>query len=126
MLGQLSREKVLDVIGQAKLLIMPSIWYETFGRTMVEAFSRGTPVLASRLGAMNEIITDGRTGLLFSPGDAGDLAAKATALLNDSSRLEQMRDATRRDYENRFSADGNYEILTGIYREAIAARNAGS
>ena len=120
-LGQLSAQEVLEVIGRAKLLVMPSLWYETFGRVIIEAFSRGTPVLASRLGAMSEIVTDGETGVLFEPGSSHDLVAQAVALFDNQNRLLKMGECARRDFELRFSADRNYEILMGIYVAAGAA-----
>ncbi len=118
-LGRKSRDEVLEIVGKAAFLIMPSIWYETFGRTMMEAFAKGTPVLASRLGAMGEVVEDARTGLHFTPGDAADLAAKAAQLLDDPSRLAAMRHAARRDYETKYTADRNYEMLLEIYEQAI-------
>ena len=55
--GEQSHERALELIGHARLLVMPSVWYETFGRTLIEAFAKGTPVLASRMGAMCEIVS---------------------------------------------------------------------
>ena len=74
---------------------MPSIWYETFGRTIIEADAKGTPVVASRLGAMAELVDEGRTGLLFEPGNAAHMAAKVGCLLDDPARLAGMRVAAR-------------------------------
>lgn len=119
-LGQLSAQETLDVIGGATLLVMPSNWYETFGRVIIEAFSRATPVLASRLGAMSEIVTDGKTGALFEAGNASDLADKAMSLLNDPDRLGQMREWAVQDYRARFSPDRNYELLMQLYADAGA------
>src|SRR5207248_11750079 len=98
-LGRRPLSELLDVIGGAACLVMPSVWYETFGRTIIEAYAKGTPVLASRLGAMAELVDDGRTGLLFEPGNAGDLAARADDLLADPGRLARMRQAAREEYE---------------------------
>lgn len=118
-LGRKSRAEVLKIVGEALFLVMPSIWYETFGRTMMEAFAKGTPVLASRLGAMGEVVKDGHTGLHFNPGDADDLAAKAQLLLDDPARLADMRLAARREYEAKYTAERNYELLMGIYNRAL-------
>ena len=65
------------------MLIFPSKWYETFGRVAIEAYAKGTPVVASIFGAMAEIIRPGRTGMLFEPGNAQDLTAKVNDLLSD-------------------------------------------
>lgn len=72
-LGRRREEDTYALMAEAQALILPSEWYETFGRVAVEAFACGTPVIASRLGAMAEIVEDGVTGLLFTPGDAEDL-----------------------------------------------------
>ena len=82
-LGSRSLTEVLTLVGDATMLVMPSIWYETFGRTIIEAYACGTPVIASNLGAMAELVVDGETGLLFAPGDADDLAAKVRSLASD-------------------------------------------
>ncbi len=121
-LGARPLAETLAIIGQAKLLVMPSVWYETFGRTIIEAFSAGIPVIASNLGAMAELVADGRTGLVFEPGNAGDLAAKVRAILGDPERLATMRGAARREFEIRYTAEANYQLLLRIYLQALASR----
>ena len=74
--GRKSHDETLAAIRSARLLIFPSQWYECFPVTLVEAFACGVPVVASRLGAMAEIIEDRHTGILFNPGDPADLAQK--------------------------------------------------
>lgn len=118
-LGRRSPEEVLDIVGAAACLVMPSTWYETFGRTIVEAFSRGTPVVAARIGALTELVDEGRTGLLFKPGDAADLASKVERLLADPAGLERRRQAAREEYERKYTADVNYRLLLAIYEQAL-------
>ncbi len=118
-LGQLSLRETLKVIGDAGVLVMPSVWYETFGRTVIEAFACGTPVIASRLGAMAELVTDGVTGLHFDAGDAKDCAAKVASLLADKSALASMRQKTRMEYETKFTGIINYQNLVAIYEQVI-------
>ncbi len=72
-LGQLSHRPTLTVMKQSRLLIMPSESYEVFPLTIAEAFACGVPVLVSKMGAMEEIVEEGRTGLHFRPGDPDDL-----------------------------------------------------
>jgi glycosyltransferase involved in cell wall biosynthesis len=123
LLGHRALPEVLDLIGAARLLVMPSIWYETFGRTIIEAFARGTPVVASNLGAMAELVEDGVTGLRFTAGSANDLAEKVTTVWNHPL-LDAMRRACRREYELRYTADRNYEMLIDLYERAGAQREA--
>nr|MCU0717466.1 glycosyltransferase family 4 protein [Pirellula sp.] len=72
--GRLSTQNVTQHLVNARVLIMPSICFETFGRTMAEAFAQGIPVIASRLGTMIELVDNGRNGFLFEPGNANELA----------------------------------------------------
>ena len=117
-LGRRSLQEVLDVLGKADCLVMPSISYETFGRTIIEAYAKGTPVVASRLGAMAELVHDGRTGALFEPASPEDLGLTVHRLLDDPERLRAMRSAARREYEEKFTAETNYQRLMAIYQEA--------
>jgi glycosyltransferase involved in cell wall biosynthesis len=120
-LGALPLDKVYALIGAAALLVAPSRCYENFPRVLVEAFAKGTPVLASRMGAMAEIVDEGRTGSLFRPGDPDDLAAKAQALFADPARLPTMRAAARGEFERRFTDAVNHGRLMTIYEQALAA-----
>jgi glycosyltransferase involved in cell wall biosynthesis len=119
--GYLRQEEVNRAMRRAALLVMPSEWYEGFPLTIVEAFASGLPVVASRLGSMAEIVEDGRTGLHFTAGDARDLAEKVTWLVTHSQERLRMGTAARTVYEERYTPEANYEMLMGIYGEAINA-----
>jgi glycosyltransferase involved in cell wall biosynthesis len=121
-LGNVPLGAVYALIGEATFLILPSECYETFARVAVEAFAKGTPVIASQLGAMAEIVDDGRTGLHFRPGDSVDLAAKVRRLLADPRRLVGMRQAARQEFRQNFTADSNHKILMAIYERALNGR----
>jgi glycosyltransferase involved in cell wall biosynthesis len=122
-LGRQPLPEVLRIIGAAQAMVVASLWYEGHPRVVVEACAKGTPVIASRIGALAEIIVDGRTGLLFRPGDSVDLAAKISQLLNCQD-LTAMREAARARFEAQYSADGNFEALMSSYKVAIAKRDA--
>jgi len=115
-LGFQPLDEVCRLLSKAECLVMPSIWYETFGRTIVEAFAAGTPVVVSDLGAMRELVTEGKTGFVFKPGDASDLAEKVQMLMDDPRFKREMRDAAREEYEQKFTAKANYTQLMEIYR----------
>jgi glycosyltransferase involved in cell wall biosynthesis len=100
---------------------MPSIWYENFPRTLVEAFACGLPVIASRLGAMAELVRDGCTGLLFEPGDAADLAAKLRWARDNAVAMRRMGENARAEYEAKYTPEKNYQQLMTIYQDAIGA-----
>ena len=124
-LGRRTRSDVINLVRGARFLVFPSEWYEGFPVTIAEAFAAGTPVIAARLGGMAEIVSDNRTGLHFEAGDAADLVAKASELWRRPEDAEIMGQNARREYESRFSAPKNYEMLVDIYRAAIARGVAG-
>lgn len=118
-LGLRDHGDVLRLIGEAKLLVFPSIWHETFGRCMIEAFAAGTPVIATDMAPMHELVKDRVTGLLFERSNAIDLAKQVGLLLEDSALRESLRRAGRLEYEQRYSAATNFDQLMEIYQEVV-------
>jgi len=118
-LGVLPAEAVRLEMRKSIALVLSSICYESFPRTLVEAYGCGLPVIASRIGALAELVEDGVTGLLFDPGNADDLAAKLKWAQQNPERMSQMGQNARKQYEAEYTADQNYDQLIAIYREAI-------
>ncbi|MBK4732466.1 glycosyltransferase [Oxynema sp. CENA135] len=114
-LGRQPMEEVHRLMGEAMVLVFPSKWYETFGRVAVEAFAKGTPAIAANLGAIAELVEDGRTGIRFQPSDPVDLAAKVEWILNHPEPLAAMRRQARAEYLAKYTPDRNYEQLMAIY-----------
>ena len=121
-LGQQDAATVHNTIATATMLLVPSVWYETFGRTIAEAYAAGTPVIASRLGAMSELVDEGVSGWLFEPANADDFAAKvrAAAAMPADQRLA-FRQSARAAYERQFTPAQNYDRLMEIYDIALRA-----
>jgi glycosyltransferase involved in cell wall biosynthesis len=119
-LGRRSVEDVYALMAEAEALILPSEWYETFGRVAVEAFAKGTPVIAANIGAVAELVEHGRTGLLFTPGNWTDLASKIDWAYMHSREMAEMGREARREYEAKYTAERNYRMLMQIYDSAIA------
>jgi len=119
--GWLPREQTLKIMKSARFLIFPSEWSETFGLTIIEAFGSGLPVIASRLGSMTEVLQEGKTGLYFAAGDPNDLASKAHWAWTHVKQMEAMGRAARAEYEVKYTAERNYELLMEIYRRARSA-----
>jgi glycosyltransferase involved in cell wall biosynthesis len=117
--GQLSHAGVTSALKNARFLILSSECYENFPMTVAEAFSCGTPVLCSRLGAMQEIVTDGRTGIHFSPGEPADLAAKVRWAWGHPEEIAAMGRLARLEYESKYTEEKNHSRLMEIYHEAI-------
>jgi len=126
MLGALSAEQVAQEMAQAVALVVPSLWYENFPRTLVEAFACGLPVLVSRLGALESLVEHGRTGLHVQPGDAAAWATALQAALDDAPRMAAMGAAARELYEREYTAAANHGMLLAIYQDAIAEHRRGA
>lgn len=123
--GRLARDRVFAALRQAKCLVFPSACYEGFPMTIIEAFACGVPVIASALGPRAEMIEDGKSGLLFEAGNAGDLVAKIRWALDHPAKLEEIGAAGRREFEKKYTAEKNYESLMGIYSRVLQKRPAG-
>jgi glycosyltransferase involved in cell wall biosynthesis len=119
-LGRLPHNDVLPILGDAMCLVMPSIWYETFGRSIIEAYAKGTPVIASELGAMSELVKDGKTGWYFPPGDARALANRIEWLVENPVERAIMRDSARCEFLEKYTAERNYDMLMEIYERAVS------
>jgi glycosyltransferase involved in cell wall biosynthesis len=119
--GWLSHEEIYARMRGASYLVMPSIWYENFPRTLIEAFGNGLPIIASHRGSLLELVDHGCTGLLFRPGSAEDLAQHIGWAETHSGAMRLMGTNARRKYEDEFTPDRNYERMMAIYRDAIAA-----
>lgn len=122
-LGFRSREDIMRRMRAASFLIVPSLCLEQLPTTILEAFASGLPVIASRLGALSNIVEEHVTGLLYTPGDAVDLAAKITWATSHVREMQRMGRAARTEYEAKYTPSINYSMLMEIYEDAIAATN---
>lgn len=122
--GKKSRPEVLELMKHCKALIFPSIWYEGLPLTIIESLATGTPVLASSLGAMKEMITHGKNGLLFQPGDPKDLA-NAIITFNGTiaNGVVDMYANARQTYLDEFHPNACYQQIMDIYNRLRALRN---
>ena len=122
-LGWLDPAALRDFYGRARAVVVPSRCYETFGVAAAESMNLGIPVIASRIGALAELIGDGVSGLLFEPGDPRDLAACMQTLWTDQALgLRLGREARNR--VRRLCDEGNYvENLLGFYGRAMRRKD---
>lgn len=120
LLGQVGSEEIAGLLHGARFLVFPSVWYEGFPLTIVEAFACGVPVIASRLGSMAEIVEDGKTGLHFTASDDAELAAKVEWAWAHAKEMEEMGRAARREFEGKYTSAANYRRLMEIYETAMA------
>ena len=120
LLGFVPEDRYEECMKGAKFLIVPSLCYENFPRVVAEAYSYGVPVLASSLGGFPEIVLEGKTGLLFRPGDVDHLLEKIQWMVSHQDHRPAMRENIRQVYATSYSARKNYEMLIDIYKKAIS------
>ena len=119
-LGRKTLKEVCELIGRAAMLIFPSEWLEPFGRSIVEAYSKGTPVIAADTEGMRDMIEDGKTGLVYRSGNSDDLAEKVLSLAGAPERLKPMRDRARERYLKLYSEEHNYSELMSVFARALS------
>jgi glycogen synthase len=113
--------EVVELYSHAAVFVCPSI-YEPFGLINLEAMACGTPVVATRVGGIPEVVVDGETGWLVPPGDEAALARALRGALADPALARRMGEAGRRRVEAHFSWDRIAERTLAVYRDAIAAK----
>jgi len=103
----------------ARMLVVPSNWYETFGIVAAEAMSHGVPVIATRIGALQNTVDDEATGLLFENENVSDLAEKISRLWNDPALCTRLGQAAREKAKNQFNIDEHYERTLNAYQRVL-------
>jgi glycosyltransferase involved in cell wall biosynthesis len=116
-------ERVQSLMAAARMLVVPSLSYEGFPKVVAESMAVGTPAVVSDLGSLSELIDHGRTGVHFPPGDPRALAAAVDDLWRDAPRLDQMRRRARAEFESKYTADRNYQMLMSVYASALGRRH---
>jgi glycosyltransferase involved in cell wall biosynthesis len=112
---------VLDAVANAELLIIPSEWYEGFPMVIAESFACGTPVLASRIGSLEELVQEDITGRKFTAKNAEELAQAVNSMIRDQPLLCQMRANARSYFEAHLTEEQNFAELMRIYAEVLSA-----
>lgn len=124
LMGPLPQRRVLELMHEAQALVLPSLCAEAFSRTLVEAFACGLPVIASRVGALPELVDHGRTGWLFDPTRPAELAGWMQAADEQAHTLREMGENARAHHRRHWTGELNHRLLVSIYREAMQL-NAG-
>ncbi len=119
-LGKRPLEEIYELISKAKALIFPSKWHEPFGRTIVEAFAHGTPVIASAMGGITELVKDNYNGFLFNPNEEQGLC-KALARYEGLIDNRLVRQNTYETYRKSFLPAANFNKIMSIYDKVLSA-----
>ena len=120
-LGKLSLNETYSKIAGAKALIFPSKWHEPFGRTIVESFAHGTPVIGSSLGGVPELIKDGFNGFLFDPHNESDL----NTTINKFEGIEDgqtLRNNAYASFMDNFTPSKNFDSIIAIYNKILSVK----
>lgn len=108
-----------DTIASSDIVIVPSLWYEAFGRVVVEAMGEGVPVVASRIGGMAELFTHGVEGRYVEAANAQDLAAAIEAMGSDRSALHAMGERARALVAQKYSLGRVTQQYAEVYDELL-------
>lgn len=118
-MGLCSKANVMVALRDADFLVMPSLCYEGVPMVLLEALACGTPVVASRIGSLDELVREGVTGLKFEAGNASDLAGKLRHVLSAKDVIASMRRHARSEFLNHYTPHRNIERLKAIYRDVL-------
>jgi glycosyltransferase involved in cell wall biosynthesis len=120
-LGLQSQESIADLRRRAAVTVVASR-YENLPMTVVEAFAFGTPLVASDVGGISEMICDGVNALGFRVGSANDMAAKILAVLSDPDLAQKLARGARADYEARFAPSVIAAKMAAFYGRVLAGQ----
>lgn len=119
-LGFVRGDALHDMIRGAVCTVLPSLWYEPFGLTVLESFALGRPAIGSRIGGVSELIDHGIDGFLFEPGNAEELTGFIEVLAADRNRTVEMGKAGRHKVLSQFSTESHYQGLLRVYDQLLA------
>lgn len=119
-LGHLQTAELLKLVRGAAFMVVPSEWYENYSMTVLEAFACGTPVLGAAIGGIPEQVNEGKTGLLFPPGNVAALRERINYLLDHRDVAVAMGQQARAQVEVVNDPQAHYEQTVALYRALCA------
>lgn len=123
--GPLSKAAVLDALRAAVAVVCPSLWFEGMPMVILEAYATATPVIASRIGSLEDLVDDGRTGTLIPAGNPDALADSIEWALGHAEEMRSMGRAARRRYDARYAPERHLHALLETYIAVRRGRPAG-
>lgn len=119
--GPQDRQTVINAMAKAKALLLPSCWYEMFPMVILESFSVGTPVIASRIGGIPEIIEHGKTGLLFETENQAEFVAMVK-WLDEVETYKKMCANVKTEFTKKYTQLQAIKSLTDVYALSMVAK----
>jgi glycosyltransferase involved in cell wall biosynthesis len=120
--GMVRGEKLQKLIRGCSFSVFPSHAYETLGKSILESYAWGRPVVASDLGSRRELVEHGVTGLLYTEGDRGQLARSIGFLFDRPDLIEKMGAAARKRVQDKHDPEQHMEKLLGLYSRLTSAK----
>jgi glycosyltransferase involved in cell wall biosynthesis len=114
-----SEQNIANLYAAADVVVLPSVGYEDFPNTTLEAMAFSLPVVASRIAGIPEQVVDGVTGILVTPADPHELAEALSSLFSPQTR-RSMGDAGRRRFEDHFTPDRAFDRYDALYRGVLS------
>lgn len=124
LIGRCAADETMKAVKGARFVVCPSEWFECCPMVVLEAFACGVPVVCSSVGALTELVENGRTGLHCAVGSAQHLASVVEWAWNHPSRMIEMGREARCVFEAKYSVDCGYRKLLEIYQMACGRRKA--
>jgi glycosyltransferase involved in cell wall biosynthesis len=123
--GFVSGEKKQSLIRHAFCAVVPSEWYENFPISILESLALGTPVIASKIGGLPEMVKHGKTGFLFNPGNTDELACSINQVVKNQDSIQRMSREALRTAKSFFDPLTHYSYLIDIYKETMRVAQSG-
>lgn len=121
-LGFKKSEDLSKLISGSSFIIVPSKWQENQPYSILEAYAHGKPVIASKVGGIPEIVSNGKTGYLYNPDNFNDLKKKVLRLWSNNGLRKKMGVACKNYVTTSFGPDSHYQHLNSIYNKVLHSR----
>ncbi len=113
--GFQSGDSLAQLIRGSICTITPSLWYETFGLTLLESFAYGRPVIASRIGGMTEVVSEGEDGFLVDSGNIDQLTERMQWMADNRGKAVEMGSAGKHKVAREFNSEDHYKKIAAVY-----------
>ena len=117
-MGKLDFDSLVSFYRKSRVVVVPSLWFESFPMVIVDAMTLGLPLVASRIGGLPYMVEDGATGLLFEPGNSAELAGHLRGLWDDRVLRRKLGNGGRDKAMRQYSRRAYYDALMDVYERA--------